>query len=89
LGSRGGWGQVTLHALPRLDFHLFTGQVDDANAELGTGSIGKNLLFGGNAYFHIAPNVLMGMEASQVRTVYLGQGVRINNHYDLALAYLF
>src|SRR5664279_4900831 len=23
LPSRGGWGQVTLHALPRLDFHLF------------------------------------------------------------------
>ena len=89
LGSRGGWGQVTLHALPRLDFHLFTGQVDDANADLGTGAIGKNLLFGGNAYFHLAPNVLVGVEASQVRTVYLGQGVRINNHYDLALAYLF
>ena len=48
-----------------------------------------NLLFGGNAYFHVAPNVLVGVEASQVRTVYLGQGVRINNHYDLALAYLF
>jgi hypothetical protein len=89
LGSRGGWGQMTVHALPRLDFHLFTGQVDDANAELGTGAIGKNLLFGGNAYFHLAPNVLVGVEASQVRTVYLGQGVRINNHYDLALAYLF
>jgi hypothetical protein len=89
LGSRGGWGQVTVHALPRLDFHLFTGQVDDANNDLGVGAIGKNLLFGGNAYFHVAPNVLVGVEASQVRTVYLGQGVRINNHYDLALAYLF
>jgi hypothetical protein len=37
----------------------------------------------------VAPNVLMGLEASQLRTMYLGQGVRINNHYDLALAYLF
>jgi hypothetical protein len=89
LPSRGGWGQVTLHMLPRLDIHLFTGQVDDANQELGVGSIGKNLLFGGNAYFRVAPNVLVGVEASQVRTVYLGQGVRLNNHYDLALAYLF
>ena len=87
--SRGGWGQLTLHALPRLDFHLFTGQVDDANHDLGVGSIGKNLLFGGNAYFRLAPNVLMGIEASQVRTMYVGQRVRINNHYDLALAYLF
>jgi hypothetical protein len=88
--SRGGWGQLTLHTpLPRLDFHLFTGQVDDANHDLAAGAIGKNLLFGGNAYFRLAPNVLMGIEASQVRTMYLGQGVRINNHYDLALAYLF
>jgi hypothetical protein len=57
--------------------------------DLGTGAIGKNLLFGGNAYFRLAPNVLMGLEASQLRTTYLGMGVRINNHYDLALAYLF
>ena len=63
--------------------------MDDANPDLGTGAIGKNLLFGGNAYFHLAPNVLVGVEASQVRTMYIGQGVRINNHYDLALAYLF
>ncbi len=87
--STGGWGQLTVHTFPRLDFHFFTGQVDDANSDLAKGSIGKNLLFGGNAYFRIAPNVLMGFEASQVRTMYLGQGVRLNNHYDLALAYLF
>jgi len=87
--SKGGWGQLTIHALPRLDFHFFTGQVDDDNHDLGTGSIGKNLLYGGNAYFRLAPNVLVGLEATQLRTMYLGQGVRINNHYDLALAYLF
>ena len=87
--SRGGWGQLTLHVLPRLDFHWFTGQVDDANHDLNAGAIGKNLLFGGNAYFHLAPNVLLGPEVTQLRTVYLGQGVKINNHYDLALAYIF
>ena len=87
--STGGWGQLTLHVLPRLDFHLFTGQVNDGHHEFEWGSIGKNLLFGGNAYFRLAPNVLVGLEASQLRTLYVGQGVRINNHYDLALAYLF
>ena len=87
--SRGGWGQLTLHTLPRLDFHFFTGQVDDGNRQLDKGSIGKNLLFGGNAYFRIAPNVLVGLEATQLRTMYIGQGLRINNHYDLALAYIF
>ena len=89
VASRGGWGQVTLRAAKRLDFHLFTGQVDDANHELPAGAIAKNLLFGGNAYFRLAPNVLMGFEASQLRTMYIVQGMRINNHYDLALAYLF
>jgi hypothetical protein len=89
INSQGGWGQLTLHAARRLDFHLFTGQQDDQNSELNPGAIGKNLLFGGNLYYRIAPNVLLGWEASQIRTSYLGQGTRINNHYDLALGYLF
>jgi hypothetical protein len=68
---------------------LFTGQVDDANRGLDRNAISKNLLYGGNFYFHVAPNVIVGLEATQVRTMYIGQGLRINNHYDLALAYLF
>ena len=87
--SQGGWGQLTLHATRRLDFHLFTGQQDDQDSDLNSGAIGKNLLFGGNLYYRIAPNVLVGWEASQTRTSYLNQGTRINNHYDLALGYLF
>lgn len=87
--SQGGWGQVTIHATRRVDFHLFSGQQDDRNSDLLAGNIGKNWMFGGNLYFRIAPNVLMGPEVSQLRTVYLGQGTRRNNHYDLALAYLF
>jgi hypothetical protein len=87
--SQGGWAQLTLHALPRLDLHVFSGQQDDRNSDLITGGIGKNLAFGGNVYFRIAPNVLVSWETAQVRTVYIGQGTRINNHYDLALGYLF
>jgi hypothetical protein len=87
--SIGGWGQITLHTLSRLDFHLFTGQQDDRNRSLDTGRIGKNLLFGGNAFYRIAPNVLIGLEATQIQTTYIGQGRLINNHYDLAIGYLF
>lgn len=87
--STGGWGQFTLRAAPRVDFHFFTGQQDDRNHDLGHGRIGKNLLYGGNVYFRLAPNVLLAWETTQVRTQYLGQHVRINNHYDLALAYHF
>src|ERR1017187_853632 len=74
---------------PRLDFHVFTGEQDYEDQQLRQGSVGKNLMFGGNLYFRVAPNVLLGPEASQFRTFYVGQGTRINNHYDLALAYLF
>jgi hypothetical protein len=87
--SRGGWGQFTIHVVPRLDFHLLSGQQDDTDRNLNAGRIAKNLLFGGNLYYHLAPNVILGLEATQLRTRYIGQGIRINNHYDLALAYLF
>jgi hypothetical protein len=87
--SIGGWGQLTIHTVPRIDLHLFTGQQDDANRGLGNGRIGKNVQYGGNLYYRLAPNVLLGLEATQLRTLYIGQGVRINNHYDLALAYSF
>ena len=45
----------------------------------------------GNPFWvvRVAPNVLVGLETTQLRTMYIGQGMRINNHYDLALAYLF
>jgi hypothetical protein len=89
IGSTGGWGQVTVHLAPRWDLHIFNGQVDDANKRLGSGAIAKNLMYGGNLYFHLAPNVITGFETTQVRTMYIGQGLRINNHYDLALAYFF
>ena len=89
INTLGGWGQFTIHAAPRLDFHLFTGQQDYQDEQLKQGSVGKNLMFGGNLYFRVAPNVLLGPEVSQLRTFYVGLGTRINNHYDLALAYLF
>jgi len=88
IDSQGGWGQLTIHTLPRLDFHLFTGQQDYQMTER-QGSVSRNLLFGGNFFFRVAPNVLFGPEITQTRTSYLGEGLRINNHYDMALAYLF
>src|SRR5262249_8685908 len=89
INSVGGWGQLTIHTLPRLDFHLFQGQQQYQASELRQGSVGRNVLFGGNLFFHVAPNVIIGPEFTQLRTLYLGLGNRINNHYDLAFAYLF
>jgi hypothetical protein len=87
--STGGWGQFKVRLAPRLDLHLFSGQQDDTDSDLRAGRIGKNLLYGGNLFFRLAPNVLLGVETTQLRTKYIGQGTRINNHYDLALAYYF
>ncbi len=83
----GGWGQITIHALRRLDFHIFTGQ--QGYDITRPGGVTRNLMFGGNLFFRVAPNVLFGPEISQTRTLYVGNGTRFNNHYDLALAYLF
>jgi hypothetical protein len=33
--------------------------------------------------------VILGLELMQARTTYLQTGRRLNNHYDLALAYQF
>jgi hypothetical protein len=87
--SIGGWAQVTIHAAKRVDLHLFSGQQDDNNHDLTLGRIGKNLLYGGNVFYRLAPNVFLAFETTQLRTAYIGQGTLINNHYDLALAYMF
>ncbi len=89
IDSMGLWGQVTIHALPRLDLHLFTGRQNYGVQYLSTGDVSRNAMFGANIFYRIAPNVLVGPEFSQLRSVYIGQSTLINNHYDLALAYLF
>lgn len=95
--SRGGWAQLKLIATDRLSFHLMAGQqhdrASDVRAGLGaggaTGGIGKNQAYGANFFYKLSPNVIMSFETLQTRTTYLVFGKRLNNHYDLAFAYLF
>lgn len=87
--SKGGWGQLTLLATPRLSFHIFSGLEDGRTVDLSPYAIGRNWLYGANFFYRLAPNVLVGVEASQARTAYIDSRLRLNNHYDLALAYLF
>ena len=87
--SQGGWAQVTWRAAPRLTFHLYGGQQHDRAADLLGAGVSRNFLYAGNWMYRLAPNVIVSFEASQVRTTYLTRGLRLNNHYDLALAYLF
>jgi hypothetical protein len=87
--ARGGWSQFTIHTTRRLDFHLFSGLQYYESAALDEGDASRNFQYGANLFYHIAPNVIFGPEISQFRTLYLVNGIRLTNHYDLALAYLF
>jgi hypothetical protein len=95
--SRGGWAQLKLIATNRLSFHLMAGQQDDRDSEVraglgaggASGGIGKNLAYGANLFYKLAPNVITSFEATQIRTRYLILGNRLVNHYDVAIAYLF
>ncbi len=85
----GGWAQATFTATPRWSFHVFGGEEFDRPTDLTGNAISRNFVYGGNAMWKLAPNVIAALEASQARTNYLISGTRLNNHYDLALAYLF
>jgi hypothetical protein len=87
--STGGWAQIHVPITARLAWNVYGGQQDDRNSDLAYGYIGKNQSYFSNLMYRIAPNVLVSLEGGQVRTNYIGWGNRVNDHYDLAVAYLF
>jgi hypothetical protein len=89
VGANGGWSQLSYLATKRLTFNLFGGEENDRASDLRTGDIHHNMTYGGNAIYRLASNVLLGAEITQTRTDYLFQASKLNNHYDLALGYLF
>ncbi len=87
--TRGGWAQWTFIATPRLSFNVYGGQDDPNNRDLLLTGIAKNMAYAANVFYRLAPNVVLGAEASQVRTRFMSGQRPLNNHYDLAVAYLF
>jgi len=87
--STGGWAQIRVPITARLAWDLYGGQQDDRNSDLAYQYISKNQGYFTNLMYRIAPNVIVSLEGGQVRTTYLGLGNRLNDHYDLAVAYLF
>lgn len=87
--SIGGWAQLAWLATPKLTFHLIAGQHDNQRSEVYPGLVFKNEGYAANMIYRVAPNVLFSLEGMQLRTSYAGTGMRLNNHYDLGLAYLF
>jgi hypothetical protein len=89
IGANGGWAQFSYFATKRLTYNFFGGEENDRAADLLSGDIHNNRTYGGNAIYRLGSNVLIGAEISQVRTNYFLLPSRLNNHYDLSLAYLF
>jgi len=87
--STGGWAQIRVPVTSRLAWDVYGGQEADRNSDLAYGYIGKNQGYFSNLMYRIAPNVIVSLEGGQVRTTYLGLGNRLNDHYDLAVGYLF
>jgi len=87
--AAGGWSQLAVTLAPRLSLHIFGGEESDRPSDLTPNSVRRNLVYAANAMYKLAPNVIAALETSQTRTDYILSGTRINNHYDLALAYLF
>jgi len=87
--SIGGWSQLAWLAAPKLTFHLIAGQHNNQASEVPEGLIYKNQGYAANLVYRLAPNVLFSLEGMQLRTSYMGLGTRLNNHFDLGVAYLF
>ena len=87
--SSGGWVQFAVPMTPRLTWDLFTGLEDDANNDLPAASIVRNWSYATNLMYHLGPNLIIGLEALQLRTRTISGVPGLHNHYDLAVAYLF
>jgi hypothetical protein len=87
--ATGGWAQLKIRIAPRLSMNLYGGQESDRSSDLQAGEISRNLGYAANLMYRLGTNILTGFEASQVRTTLVGTGTRLNQHYDLAIAYLF
>ena len=89
VGTAGGWTQLSYFLTNRITLNVYGGQESNRPSDLLGGQITRNLAYAGNISYRLAPNILLGVEASQVRTKYLDLLSRRANHYDLSLAYLF
>lgn len=87
--SNGGWAQMRIPITARLAFNVYGGEQVNRNTDLVFGNSGSNAGYFSNFMYRLAPNVILSLEGGQVRTAYYQIGNRLNDHYDLAIAYLF
>ena len=87
--AKGGWAQLSVPFTQRVSLNLMAGTMDDRNRDLLATMIGYNRTGAANLMFRLAPNLLLAIEAMQIRTNYLTGGTTRNPRYDLSIAYQF
>jgi hypothetical protein len=87
--SSGGWMQVSVPLTNRLTWNLFSGLEDDRSTSLNKYSTVRGFSYASNLLYHLGPNVVLGLEALQLRTRSLSGDTDLHNSYDLAIGYLF
>ena len=81
--------QLAFPVTNRLTFDVYGGrQLNDAR-DLVSPAILRTFTYSGNVLYHLSPNVIVGLEASQERLEYLNLHQRLTNRYDASVAYLF
>jgi hypothetical protein len=84
-----GWSQISAQLTKRLTLNLFGGLESDNAAYANANAIVRNLTYASNLMYHLGPNVVVSLEALQMRTRNLAGMRELYNHYDLAFGYLF
>lgn len=87
--SNGGWAQLKIPVTSRLAFNIYGGEQLNHDSDLTFGNPASNAAYFANFMYRLAPNVIVSLEGGQVRTAYYQIGNRLNDHYDLAIGYLF
>lgn len=87
--SSGGWTQLSFPLTQRLTFNLFGGLESDRGNYIASYNIVHDFSYASNVIYHVGPNVVVSMEALQMRTRSFYDTSKIINHYDLAVGYLF
>ena len=89
VASSGGWAQLHVPITSRLAWNIFGGEQVNRESDLLSGNAASNAAYFSNFMYRLAPNVIVSLEGGQVRTNYYLIGNRLNDHYDLAIGYLF
>ena len=84
-----GWLQLSFPLTSRLTLDAYAGRQLNNRHDLISYNVERTLTYAGNALYRVAPNVVLGFEASRFEFEYLNLQQFFTNRYDATFAYLF